>query len=1300
MGVTLRSSTREARAADASAHAPLVDYSSSDEGDGDRGDPTWVPSGPEGFDVSSKSPPGSPMEADETNAPGENVGFNLGAGSFTPKKSRRPRSNARSGHTRGSRRAASPMPTTPPPTAGSESPESPSLSLFDNVSWPVRPGSRTRDAATEGGPRRSASTPTPVTHASASGTPESIPASTATPFKKSPGVVDDASPFGPEPNAAGSPDPRDRPFRPFEGFGVRRDSTQGLDTSAPEPSFFAAAKKQEATATPPVTEFSNLSFNLGSGGGRRASGASARRRGSTRGASPEASPGLAPRVEGNPAREAPPPVGASAFASEAASFFPRARPETNAPPFRFTPPPPAASPPTFPTFGDAGPRGGPFAATAAGAFAPGAFAPGSSDPKPATGRTKKTPKKKPSASARAAPFAPTPPDRSPTEAAKDRIPPSIFAAASFSSPPASPATASRRSPLRRASRPQKSASPTPSPPSSPMDILRERVASVNLGRGDAPDSAAAAHRAAAAGAANVSFTFSNASSDPRASEATRLKEAGNAAFKAGRYQVASANYDEALERMAREFPTEPVPEALRDAWLADEADDERGAGRASFVAGGRDAAVCYANRAAARLMNVNDATRRGAPEGIKSVAGDARAPATRRALAAASDVRAALRDCRAALAADPSFRRARLRAGTCLMRLGAFEDAHAEFLIAAEGDAGGTAAEARRLAGDAARGGALVDSLTRVDGGALASLRRRCVEGASVGARRVKTRVFRAAEGSGRLDGSLEDEDEDALDPSNGSPSKKNGSPATTARDVLRSVRDVSAVAPHCAAVAEARARALLWEGRFEDAAAAADAEGLGGAAHRRGVCAPRDASLADASPRAFALETGGERWRARVRAAARFATGDLAGAAAAMEASGGDEEPLPFGGDDDDAFGGSVSKSSNASVMNDDASLVAARVARTLEAAEKDAFADLIGAARAAHALRVQGNASFKAKAYARASEMYSQAIDAVADAPGGALGAAFAAVCLCNRAAAAHAEGRVADALADCGRALALNPARVKSLSRRAQLYTESRMHDAAADDLQRLLATLAPATRVSAGEENENERRARAALADAAAGAETLDKTSLADLRDGVSARLREANAAARGAPTPDHAAVLGLRSPGASSASASGLGLGPVADSDVKKAYRRLALKHHPDKSRAGLPGWADAEALRRDAGAVFKLVGEAHAALASAEKRRAFDAADRKARNARDDFGFSTFARDAARHAASRRGGGGSPGGGSAGTGYRGGYRRAGGAHRDGGGGSFYGDWFGEDNRASGRGAYRPRKSGGGGGYKT
>jgi len=1304
MVVSRRSSTRVAGAEATSASNPLADledlYPSADEGDGDRGDQTSVPSGPEGFDMSFPSPPGSPMEADPTT-----VEFNLGAGSFTPKSSRRSRSSARSGHARGSRRAASPMPTTPPAAAGSESPESPSVADFFNPKqWPPRSGSRPRDGGSEGGERRSATAPEFATYVDKSGaTPESFPAS------KSFGA---ATPLGEHTAVHGefSPDLH------FRGFGAR-------DAGPFSP--FAAAKREEAA--PPVDAFADLSFNLGSGGEKNQSranksekSASARRKGVSPRKASQTREAFSSRVE------------TSAFAKNGTSSFSSetdAAETTNAAPFQFTPPPPAASHPTFPTFptfSDAGLRGAPFAPAAP--FGASLFAPGSGNPKPAGGKKtvsgKKTPKKKPSASAPGATFASsaTTPPRSPTEVAKDRIPPSIFAAAEVrSSDPASPASGGRRSPLRRASRPQKSASPTPSPPSSPMDILRERVASVNLGRGDAPDSAAAAHRAAAAGAANVSFTFSSASeagASPFASDATRLKEAGNAAFKAGRYQVATANYDEALERMAREFPTLRVPEALHDDCVAHEQDaslakKEKGKEH-SFVAGGRDAAVCYANRAAARLMNVNAPNARGGAF-EKIVAGDdARVSnGSRRAVAAASDVRAALRDCRAALAADPSFRRARLRAGTCLMRLGAFEAARAEFLLAADSgsgslDAGGTAAEARRLAGDAARAAALVDDLTRVDGGALASLRRHSVDGASVGARRVKTNAFLAAEGNGGTN-SDDADDKDA--------SSSSRSVAATARGVLRSVRDISAVAPHCAAVAEAKARALLWEGRFADAAAAADAEGLGGAAHRikkSGGAKSGDASLADASPRAFCFETGGEAWRARVRFLARFATGDLAGAveASGVESSGdgfGDDGDIPArdgkagrGGAEENDETDAKKKNTEASVMNDDASLVASRVAYEIESAEKSIFVSLLRAATEAHALRVQGNASFKAKKYERAAETYTAALEALATAPGGALSAAFCSVCLCNRAAAAHALGRVADALADCGRALALNPARIKSLSRRAQLYAETRMHDAAADDLQRLLATLALGTETKRDAERGGSLSAAARLADAAAGAEDPSSRAFAEFRDGVTARLREARAAARAKTTPDHVAVLGLGLVQARGVSSVALAL---SDSDVKKAYRRLALKHHPDKSCVGLPGWADAEALRRDADAVFKLVGEAHAALASAEKRREFDAADRKARFANEyassfgasapsDFGFSTFARDAARHGSSRRGG--SAGGGSA---SRGGYRRAGGAHGSGGGGSFYGDWFGEENRAAGRGAYRSRRSGGGG-YKT
>ena len=63
--------------------------------------------------------------------------------------------------------------------------------------------------------------------------------------------------------------------------------------------------------------------------------------------------------------------------------------------------------------------------------------------------------------------------------------------------------------------------------------------------------------------------------------------------------------------------------------------------------------------------------------------------------------------------------------------------------------------------------------------------------------------------------------------------------------------------------------------------------------------------------------------------------------------------------------------------------------------------------------------------------------------------------AACLCNRAAASHAAGRMLDALADCGRALACNPAHGKSLSRRAQVSLEIRDAAHAVRDLESLVA-----------------------------------------------------------------------------------------------------------------------------------------------------------------------------------------------------------------------------------------------------
>ena len=287
------------------------------------------------------------------------------------------------------------------------------------------------------------------------------------------------------------------------------------------------------------------------------------------------------------------------------------------------------------------------------------------------------------------------------------------------------------------------------------------------------ESAAAAHRAAAHHAASRA---------PGAS-AIDAKERGNVAFRAGEYDAAAACYDAALEMMSRERGVVEVRCSRARA---------HGDGARRFV-DYRDAAVCYANRAAARLMRAS------------CVVGAASASAAS-AIRAANDVRLALEDCLNALSADPSFDRARLRAGTCLMKLGAFREAARTFDACAPRDATGGESEARKLAAEALRAAALTRTMRTVT---LPSLRSGFLDAAARGVAAAMRTV------AGHADAAAADADADA--------------DADAARRAIAIATPLAALAPHASHVAETRARALFILGDLAAAARVASFEGLGG---------------------------------------------------------------------------------------------------------------------------------------------------------------------------------------------------------------------------------------------------------------------------------------------------------------------------------------------------------------------------------------------------------------------------------------------------------------------------------------
>ena len=243
-------------------------------------------------------------------------------------------------------------------------------------------------------------------------------------------------------------------------------------------------------------------------------------------------------------------------------------------------------------------------------------------------------------------------------------------------------------------------------------------------------------------------------------------------------------------------------------------------------------------------------------------------------------------------------------------------------------------------------------------------------------------------------------------------------------------------------------------------------------------------------------------------------------------------------------------------------------------QAAGRDLDPELVSMAKTMMKGKDEGNALFNAKKYADAVKAYTVAFEA-GTSP---IAAAYCSVVLGNRAAAYQGLNETLSALADCGRALSFNPWNVKALSRRSSIHESIRCWDDAANDLKAYIR-IAGRTNYDLFSSSQERRNALALATE----------------------RLRAVEPRTQGQAHSqvDMYQILGLSTLRFQATAA-----------DIKKAYRALALKFHPDKSNRNMHAWVPAQALHDDADRLFKLLGETNAQLGDPALRRVFDETER------------------------------------------------------------------------------------------
>ncbi|KAF5362268.1 hypothetical protein D9756_002064 [Leucocoprinus leucothites] len=205
---------------------------------------------------------------------------------------------------------------------------------------------------------------------------------------------------------------------------------------------------------------------------------------------------------------------------------------------------------------------------------------------------------------------------------------------------------------------------------------------------------------------------------------------------------------------------------------------------------------------------------------------------------------------------------------------------------------------------------------------------------------------------------------------------------------------------------------------------------------------------------------------------------------------------------------------------------------------------------------LKEEGNTAFKSGKLDEAVEKYTGALEQIGESEEEGKGGQIRATLLSNRATTLLKLSKHQEALTDTDNSLLLFPNSFKALRTRARIHLHLESYDASIADFKSAIQQAQ-----TEGSATDNDVRA-------------------------LKVELKKAEAALKRSKTKDYYKILGVQR--------------DCGDSDIKKAYRRESLKHHPDKASClrTFSYGGDEEK--------FKLVVEAHAVLSDPQRRARYD----------------------------------------------------------------------------------------------